>query len=244
MTDAPRSAEILTRDVLERDILGFQVSEFPNRYVEALTHANAAKELGVPSYERLEFLGDSILSFTIAKHLFETWPDESEGFLSKLRTKLTCSATLANFGRALGLQKYVTMTAADFEAGRHLIDATIEDAFEALVAAIYMDRGLVVARTFILRLVGMVDRDSLLAENNFKDVIRKYVKSKSMQHEIYDVQKVPAFSGDGAVVFDCVLTIPGIGPVGRAVDAVKKRAEMKAAKVACIQLRLLNSSSS
>lgn len=234
----PRCMETLTRNILEQKILGFQVSEFPGRYTEALTHANAAKELGVPSYERLEFLGDSILSFTIAKHLFETWPNESEGFLSKIRTKLTCSATLANFGRSLELQKYIVVTASDFDAGRHLVDSTVEDAFEALVAAIYMDRGLVVARNFVLRMVGMVDRDDLLTENNFKDVIRKYVKDKSLQREVYDTQKIPSVSGNGDL-FDCVLTIPGVGSVGRGVDTVKKRAEMKAAKVACIQLRLL-----
>lgn len=89
--------------------------------------------------QRLEFLGDAVLSMVLAQALFSLYPDEREGFLTKARAALIQGHTLSNIARELELGETLLMSEADLRAGNHLRDAAQEDVFEALIGAVYLD---------------------------------------------------------------------------------------------------------
>jgi ribonuclease-3 len=129
------------------------------------------------SNERLEFLGDSILGNVIAGYLFERYPDENEGFLTRLRTKLVNGKMLAHLSKELGLQKFVIISKQiEDNEGRNNLNI-LEDAFEALIAAIYIDFGSFdVVRDWIISVIETnLDLSDLIRQNNnYKDMMLKY----------------------------------------------------------------------
>jgi len=120
----------------------------------AMTHRSLRKEHperteGLPSNERLEFLGDAVLNFLTASWLYENFPLYSEGELSSLRSALVKMTTLARFARALDLGTYVRISRSEeMRSGRNR-DALLADVFEAILGAIYLDQGIEVARHFV-----------------------------------------------------------------------------------------------
>lgn len=120
----------------------------------ALTHKSYSHEhpdraYGLADNERLEFLGDSIINYLAADLLFQRFPDRSEGDLTKLRTTLIKTGTLADFARELSLGDYILMSKGEESSGARSRVALLADSFEALLAAIYLDRGLDTARSFL-----------------------------------------------------------------------------------------------
>lgn len=98
----------ITRHVLENDILHLKVKDMVH-YYHAFVHKSALRELppGTCSYERLEFIGDSVLNMVTARYLFDKYKDKPEGYLTKLRTKLVSGKCLSIFAQKLGLQEYI-----------------------------------------------------------------------------------------------------------------------------------------
>ncbi len=128
------------------------------------------------SNERLEFLGDSVLSVAVASYLFERYPDENEGFLTRMRTKLVNGKMLGKLCKIVGLNKYILISKQIEENdGRH-ISNILEDAFEAFLAAIYLDFNFETAKEWIVGVVEThLDFSELVRENhNYKDQILKY----------------------------------------------------------------------
>ncbi len=112
--------------------------------IEALRHssyANENKHLGICSNERLEFLGDSVLSLVTSSALFAHFEGQPEGDLTKIRADLVCTRSLSNFARKIGLGDYVLLGHGQELVGGRDQDKILEDAFEALLAAIYLDSG-------------------------------------------------------------------------------------------------------
>ncbi len=113
---------------------------------EALTHSsysNESKSKGakIPCNERLEFLGDSVLSITVSSYLFENFKNKQEGDLTKIRASVVCEKALAKFATAIGLGDYIRLGHGEaLNNGRHRA-SILADAFEALLAAIYLDAG-------------------------------------------------------------------------------------------------------
>lgn len=131
------------------------------------------------SNERLEFLGDSILGKVVGAYLFERYPDENEGFLTKMRTKLVNGKMLAHLSEIVGLKPYIILS-KQIEEGDGRDSANIlEDTFEAFIAAIYLDYGDdgdKMAREWI---IGVIEKNLDFAElirnnNNYKDIFLKY----------------------------------------------------------------------
>lgn len=131
------------------------------------------------SNERLEFLGDSILGKVVAAYLFERYPDENEGFLTKMRTKLVNGKMLAHLSQLVGLKPFILLSKQIEEGeGRNSVNI-LEDAFEAFIAAIYMDfedKGDEMARRWILSVIeNNLDFAELIKNNNnYKDLFLKY----------------------------------------------------------------------
>lgn len=121
----------------------------------ALTHSSYANETKAPggSNERLEFLGDSILGWVVADYLFKHFPDLPEGDLTKKRAALVCEKACCGFSTQLNVGKYLLLSHGEQNSGGRTRSSILADAFESIIAAIYLDGGLEEARKFILRFV-------------------------------------------------------------------------------------------
>ncbi|MEQ7874680.1 ribonuclease III [Sphingomonas sp. ASV193] len=117
----------------------------PAPYRRALTHGSAARE----SYERLEFLGDRVLGLAIARLLYERFPDEEEGKMSRRYNALVDRETCAEVGRALGLPPMIRLGRQAREDNASLSDNVVGDVVEALLGALYLDRGHDAAQDFV-----------------------------------------------------------------------------------------------
>lgn len=131
------------------------------------------------SNERLEFFGDAILNMIIADYLFERYPEENEGFLTKMRTKLVNGKMLAFLSEKIGIFKFILISKQiDDNDGRKNLNI-LEDGFEALIAAIYLDfghRGFDLVKDWIIGVIEThLDFSDLIKQNNnFKDAFLKY----------------------------------------------------------------------
>jgi ribonuclease-3 len=138
----------------------------------ALTHksfANERRDAGSPNNERLEFLGDAVLGFLVGDLLYRTFPNLQEGALSKIKAHLVSSAILGEKGRALEIGRFLRMGTGEARSGGSEKLSLVADAFEAVVAAIYLDGGLAAAETFVR---GQFQRDVSgidLADLSFHD---------------------------------------------------------------------------
>lgn len=129
--------------------LGYEFSDL-ELLAQALTHRSAALH-GHTSYERLEFLGDRVLGFTVADLLLDAYPQEKEGALAKRHADLVRRETLAEVAREAGIGPYIEMSRGEAESGGRENDAILADVCEALIAALYRDGGIEPARRFISR---------------------------------------------------------------------------------------------
>jgi ribonuclease-3 len=158
----------------------------PDIYRTAFTHKSALKQYALKSsYETLEFLGDAVLGFVVTKHLYDNFQKEDEGFLTKARTKIVRGKTLAAVARRLDLGSMVLM---DDKGMRHewfKNEKILEDIFEALVGAIYLDLGIIWAREFVTRHV--VQGPVSLEDDNYKDIVMRWCQAQHVPLPVYEV---------------------------------------------------------
>ena len=121
----------------------------------ALTHSSYANEArnGIKSNERLEFLGDSVLSIIVSDYIFKEYKNIPEGELTKLRASLVCEKSLCSFSRELNIGEYLKLGKGEDKGGGRDRDSILADAFEAVLAAVYLDGGIENARELVLRFV-------------------------------------------------------------------------------------------
>ena len=136
----------------------------------ALVHSSYANEVrgNTHSNERLEFLGDSVLSIIVAEHIFHKYPNMPEGELTRMRASLVCEKTLCAFSRELGIGEYLLLGRGEDKNGGRERDSILADAFEAVFAAIYLDGGMKAAKAHIMNTV-LRDLEHYSDEDSFKD---------------------------------------------------------------------------
>ena len=198
-------------------------------YQKAFTHKSALKEYEqfTESFETLEFIGDSVLGFVITKFLFDRFEKRQEGFLTKARTKLVRGETLARIANALGLNELVIMDEKGMRNGWNNNPKILEDVFEALIGAIYMDIGLIHAKEFILRIYQdpkLVDMNSIMIDDNFKDHLMRTCQVNNWQLPDYRV----AAHHEGLFYIDIYINNVFCS---RGVAKSKKQAEQNAAQM-------------
>jgi ribonuclease-3 len=176
---------VITRHQLY-DILGFQVKD-PKNYEQAFIHKSALREFCLgQSYERLEFLGDSVLDFIVARYLYDKFPEANEGFLTRVRTKLVSGKCLCEFARHMRLQDLVIMNSKAIRQGWNHNDRILEDIFEALVACIYVDMGMCVARDFVIDTIeNNVDWEDVMTDTNEKDILMRFTQAHKKSLPVY-----------------------------------------------------------
>lgn len=153
-----------------QEALGVQFAQEP-LLRQALVHRsylNENPDFGLPSNERLEFLGDALLDFIVGEYLYQQYPEMDEGKLTNLRAALINASALARLARTVELGSYVYLSHGEEERGGRGRVGLLSDVFEALVAAIYLDGGLDTTAEFVIGLVapeaariveGGLDRD-------------------------------------------------------------------------------------
>jgi ribonuclease-3 len=178
---------------LER-IIDIQIGD-PFLYDQALRHRSVLyedEELDdVDSYERLEFLGDAVLDLIISQYLYERFPDKTEGYLTKLRSRLVRGATLADFAEQLDLGSLILMgDRARYQDIQHS-KSVLADVFEALIGALYLEQGFQTTYDFVLDIVEEnVDLDSLTVHmENYKSMLLEYAQSQGWEYPTYKLIK-------------------------------------------------------
>ncbi len=204
--------------------------------VQALTHSSA-KDKDLPCNERLEFLGDAILGQVISEYLFHHFPAYEEGELSTMKSIIVSAKTLSERARELGLDRVVILGRGLAEK-RALPRSILCNAFEALVAALYLDGGFEAARGFVLenlrRKVDEILKDE--HEKNYKSLLQDYAQRTMAKIPCYRVTK--EVGPDHKKMFEVIVELDGL-QYGPAWGVNKKEAEQRAAKLALQQLGLL-----
>ena len=142
----------------------------------ALTHSSYVNGK-TSSNERLEFLGDSVLSVVVSKYLFENL-DVPEGKLTKIRSRLVCEDSLYEFAKKIGLGANIKLGKGEENTGGRDRRSILADAFEALIAAIYLDSGLENAREFIMKFIPTVEvlKSGKLVLGDYKTVLQEIIQ--------------------------------------------------------------------
>ncbi|MFT7414729.1 MAG: ribonuclease-3 [Methylophagaceae bacterium] len=155
---------------------------------QALTHRSAASR----NNERLEYLGDAILSFVIAEALFNRFPQVKEGKLSRLRASLVKGVTLAEIGRELRLGEVLILGPGELKSGGYRRESILADTVEAIFGALYQDSGLEVVKTLILRLyeerLSAIDVNEVVKDA--KTRLQELLQSRKQPLPLYSVQEV------------------------------------------------------
>ncbi|MBP5303954.1 MAG: ribonuclease III [Clostridia bacterium] len=157
------------------DALGYT---FQNQELleQALTHSSYANEHGIPSNERLEFLGDSVLNLIAGEYLFSL-DDSDEGSLSKRRASIVCEKALASYSAEMHVGDYLLLGKGERSSGGAQRESTLEDAFESIVAAIYLDGGMEAARQFALpRLQQELQTKKQHRFNDYKTLLQEIIQ--------------------------------------------------------------------
>jgi len=200
----------------------------------ALTHRSYSYENGgVPTNERLEFLGDAVLGLTITEELYHRHPDRSEGDLAKLRASIVNTHALADVGRKLsddGLGSYLLLGKGEENSGGADKSSILADGVESLLGAIYVEHGLVVAREAILRLfAGLLETAPTLGAGlDWKSSLQELTAARGLGAPSYVVSST---GPDHDKEFTATVIVTDI-EYGRGVGRTKKEAELKAAAAA------------
>ena len=227
----------IDRSDLER-MLGFQINNV-GIYERAMRHRSILRSdptSTLPSNERLEFLGDAVLGFITAEHLYETFPEKDEGFLTRLRAKLVNGKALARRAETLGLGQLILMS-KNMEQEKGRANATIlADAYEALIGAIYLDLGLASTRIFIHNsMLAEINLEELAATyDNFKSLLLEYAQANGWAQPRY---RVVAEQGPSHAKVFTVEAILKNEPHGMGTASNKKLAEQRAAHKALQNLK-------
>lgn len=197
----------------------------------ALSHSSYANEThhdALCSYERLEFLGDSILGFVTAEFLYKTFPTKLEGELTRIRAELVCEGNLASVAKSLRLGDYLMLGHGEEQGGGRKRSGILCDAMEALIAAAYLDSGFEAAKGIITRLI-LPRLAEVVKTRDFKTELQEQVQRKRDQVITYEL--IGESGPDHCKEFSVRVLLNGKA-VGHGTGSSKKRAEQAAAAMA------------
>lgn len=226
---------------LER-VIGITIDN-PFLYIRALRHRSilASDQYSpIDSYERLEFLGDAVLDLIVTEMIFDRFPDEDEGFLTKLRAKIVKGDSLAEYARELDLGTFLVLGERAQGQGIEFSKSVLADVFEALVGAMYMDKGYEDTYRFFTRVVkSQIDFEKVVDTlDNYKSLLLEYTQAHKLSLPEY---RVVAEHGPGHdKTFEIKVVVDG-RDLGMGKGKSKKEAEQRAARAAMGKLGNENS---
>lgn len=209
--------------------LGYRFKN-PALLSRALTHSSYANERHVDTgdNERLEFLGDSVLGFITAEYLFANHRDFPEGELTKLRAYAVCEKSLFAYAEEIGLGNYLKLGKGEERTGGRERPSVLSDAFEAVIAAIYLDGGMDEAKKFVLRFV-VPYVEAKPTFKDYKTMLQEVVQKN--QGETLEYVLVSETGPDHDKCFTVEVHLNS-NVLGRGIGGSKKKAEQNAAKEA------------
>jgi ribonuclease-3 len=220
-------------------LLGHQFRD-PQRLHQALMHSSRVPERAehepAESNEKLEFLGDAVLELVVSEELVREFPDWSEGQLSKSRARLVNATAISLAAQRLDLGRYLRLGRGEEKTGGRTKPALLADAYEALIAAIYLDGGLEAARGFVRRSLvegAIAVEAERLGHTDHKSALQEFLQSRGMAPGTYHV--IAETGPDHQKTFQVEVRISGQAPA-MGTGRTKKEAEQSAAIAALIQL--------
>lgn len=204
----------------------------------ALTHPSYCAEFNqgnLPSNQRLEFLGDAVLALIVSEYLYQTYPEMDEGQLTRIKAISVSEPVLHSVAKKLGLGQYLLLGKGEERTGGRDRPSVLADAFEALVGAMFLDKGLKTVTEFVLRhlksRIKMIERDRLILD--FKSRLQELTQSR--YHLVPTYHLIQTIGPDHAKTFVSEVRLQGI-TIGRGRGHSKKEAEQEAARAALRKL--------
>lgn len=220
-------------------VIGTRIRK-PFIFLKALRHRSSLIEKNLDpteSYEQFEFLGDAVLDLVVSDIIFERYPTEDEGFMTQLRAKLVNGATLAELARKLELASVIEVGSRVRDQGIEHSEGVLADIFEALVGAIYTEKGYATTYSFVSKIYERyTDLDELISsEDNYKSRLLELAQARKQSIPIYEI--LSETGPPHQKKFEVSVNVGG-EVKGRGTGKSKKKAEQKAAKAALENMKV------
>lgn len=194
----------------------------------ALTHRSKSAD----NYERLEFLGDSVLNFTISAELYDRYPGVAEGELTRLRANLVKKGTLALLAREIDLGDFLSLGSGELKSGGFDRDSILADALEAVFGAVFIDGGIEKTRILIVDvyrdLLERVTPETL--QKDPKTQLQEHLQKQAFAPPVYSVTEITGQAHDQHFRVECV--VPGLSESVEGTGRSRRNAEQDAAAIA------------
>lgn len=214
-----------------QDIIGYKFKDV-NYLIQALSHSSYANEKKKTrtSNERLEFLGDSVLSIVVSKYLFENFTHIAEGELTKLRASLVCEKSLHIFAQKIKLGEFIMLGKGEEITGGRERPSILADAFEAVIAAVFLDGGFEPVTKYILGFMPEdVENQKKVVFSDFKTILQEIVQKNPEEKVEYVLAAEEGPDHNKSFVVEVYLNS---NVIGKGKGRSKKEAEQMAAKEA------------
>lgn len=211
-----------------KSVLGYNPKQL-SLYIEALTHKSYSNEHNLPySYQRLEFLGDSVLNYLTAEYLYNKYNTQTEGYLTIVRKKMVQAKAEAYAAKRINLQNFILL-GEGLKKSKD-IDKILEDCFESFLGAIYLDLGLEAAKKLLKKTIFLYEDKALLEEAlDYKTLVQEALVKHNTKNAMYHVKQLDKET------FEAKLVANGF-TYGKGKGHNKKAAEVAAAKDAYAKL--------
>jgi ribonuclease-3 len=199
----------------------------PALLIQALTHASS-NMTAAPDNERMEFLGDAIVGSVVCEHLYNKYPESSEGRLTRMKSAIVSRSSLGQVARQMGIGDFI-IVGAGMAKRRHLPASLFANVFEALIAAIYIDSDMTTVKTMILDLLAeeIAAAEGDRRYKNYKSILQHYAQR---ENQITPTYKVLREEGPDHVKFFEVVAVIGDVEYKAGWGRSKKEAEQRAAE--------------
>ncbi len=221
-----------------QEILGFSFEDISHlqRALVHRSHLNEASGSALESNERLEFLGDALLGLVIAEELYRRFPDFQEGDLTRLRSALVRTETLAGVARSLQLGDYLQLGRGEEETGGRNKQRNLACVLEAVIGAVFIDQGFDMSKEFILRILDSEFETAIEGnlESDPKSKLQELIQARDQITPAY--RTIDSFGPDHDKVFTVEVLANDI-VLGQGAGTSKQRAEQEAARAALEKLK-------
>lgn len=210
----------------------------PKYYLEALTHNSYANENNLNyTYQRLEFLGDAILTKEISLYLFQKYPNKNEGEITNLRSKVVREWTLAELVRSMNLWSFILLGKGEIKTKGYKKNRILADIYESIIAALYLDLGEIIVRYFINKtLIHLIQSSQFLNKiRDYKTELQEYLQSGETKILTYRLVAEINPKDNNKTIYHIIADIDGI-IYGQGKGYTHKEAEQYAAKNALKKL--------